>query len=224
MATRRSTATASDRSIPIPAACISSCPTTALQQDLRVTDVFQKAVGADWCTDTWAYRVETVLTEGQARYLQWQFQWASSTGGGAVDCSVDSPVLTAGFEAFLSSGVSFIRSEGRNATMSMNSAGDFLIQDANLQFDANTWVSSLQFSKFNPIININSNFSQNDPLMALGGRIENVTMIQDGYISATGDTLKGIVIGPNNPNVSIIGGSYTAPDYKAGSATSVRWA
>jgi hypothetical protein len=96
--------------------------------NLRVTDVFQSAVGSSFSNNVWAYNTEAVLTEGLRRYVQWLFQWADSNGGGCKRCTVRSPILTAGFEAFKSTGVQFVNCSGTNATMAMNAAGDFLIE------------------------------------------------------------------------------------------------
>jgi hypothetical protein len=51
--------------------------------------------------------------------------------------------------------------------------------------------------------------------VALGGTIRNVTIVQEGYLNARHDTLKGIVVNQNNPNIRIEGVAYYAPDYKA---------
>lgn len=183
-----------------------------LAQNLTVTDVFQDAVGTRYSNDTWAYHVDAHLTEGLARYIQWQFDWANSTGGGVVDSSVDSPILSNGFEAFQSSGTSFIGIHGTNASMAFNSAGGFLVKDAVLDVTPDSWVSDLAFHRNNPLININSNISHTDPLLGAGGQIINTTLVQEGYINSNGNLLPGISIGNDNQNIVVQGGIYISPE------------
>jgi hypothetical protein len=181
--------------------------------DLSVTDVFQKAVGTAFSNDVWANRIDNVMTDGLRTYLQWQFQWTDSSGGGCVDCSVTSPYLITGFEGFKSRDVQFIRPVGTNASMSMNAAGNFSIQDARLTVKSMSQHPDRAFSEFNPLININANIDQNHPYLALGGLIRNAVMIQEGYINPENDILRGIVINTSNPSIRIKCGSYQAPNY-----------
>jgi hypothetical protein len=183
--------------------------------DLNVTDVFQKAVGTAFSDGVWANRIKNVMTDGLRTYVQWQFQWTDSSGGGCVDCSVTSPYLIAGFEAFKSRDVQFIRPVGTNASMAMNSAGNFLIQDARLTVKSMSQHPDKAFSEYNPLININSNIDQKHPYLALGGTINNTTMIQEGYINANNDILRGIVVNAYNPSIRINGGFYQAPNYRS---------
>ncbi|QRK12095.1 hypothetical protein JQX13_19840 [Archangium violaceum] len=130
----------------------------------------------------WAERVDVVMTEGLKIYVQWMFQWADSSGGGCIDCTVGSPILLHGFEAFRSANVQFIRARGLNATFALNT------------------------------------YIQGDhPYLSQGGRIENLTMVQRGYINERHDSLMGININEKNANVTVVGGSYSAPDYWPGS-------
>jgi hypothetical protein len=183
--------------------------------DLNVTDVFQKAVGTAFSDGVWANRINNVMTDGLRTYVQWQFQWTDSSGGGCVDCSVTSPYLIAGFEAFKSRDVQFIRPVGTNATMAMNAAGNFSIQDARLIVKSMSQHPDRTFSEYNPLININSNINQKHPYLALGGTINNATMIQEGYINANNDILRGIVVNVHNPLIRINGGFYQAPNYRS---------
>src|SRR3954454_18298836 len=69
------------------------------------------------------------------------------------------------------------------------------------------------------MLQVNGNIDHNDPLTQLGGRIINATLVQDGYINANGDSLMGIAIEGGNPNVSVLGGSYRAPDIHSGTTS-----
>jgi hypothetical protein len=181
---------------------------------LRVTDVFQKAVGTAFSDNVWANQIENIMTDGLRVYVQWQFQWTDSVGGGCVDCTITSPTLIAGFEAFKSKDTQFVRPVGTNASIAMNSAGNFLIQDARLTVEAMSQHPDRAFSEYNPLININSNIDAAHPYLVLGGTINNATIIHEGYINANKDLLRGIVVNVNNPSISISGGLYQAPDYQ----------
>ena len=70
------------------------------------------------------------------------------------------------------------------------------------------------FSEYTPMFTVSNNI--NEPTyLAQGGRIENVTMLQTGYINSQNDLLNGIVINDENRNVVVKGGLYSAPDYAA---------
>jgi hypothetical protein len=155
------------------------------------------------------------MTDGLRTCVQWQFQWTDSVGGGCIDCSVTSPNLIAGFEAFKSKDIQFIRSVGANASFAMNSAGNFLIQDARLTITPMSQHPDKAFSEQNPLININSNIDPNNPYHALGGTVRNATLMQEGYINTSNDILRGIVINANNPNIRVEGGYYSAPNWAA---------
>jgi hypothetical protein len=129
------------------------------------------------------------------------------------DCEVDSEYLTAGFEGFRSDGIRFIRPVGRNASLSMNSTGNFVIQDARLIIQPRSQYNLESFHYQNPIVNINSNIQPPNPAMRMGGSIKNITITCEGYINSSNDLLRGIVINDNNPKVTIDGGVMTYPDY-----------
>ena len=180
---------------------------------VRVTDVFQKAVGADYCNDCWARDVDTLMTHGLRDYIQWIYQWADSVGGGCIDCSLTSVYLVAGFEAFKSRNVQFIRPFGINAIVAMNSSGEFLIEDGTFIIERMSQHPDRAFSAENPIIGINSNIG-NHPYLTLGGTIRDTLMRHEGYINRSKDILPGIVVNENNPNIVVEGGLYEAPDYR----------
>ena len=97
--------------------------------------------------------------------------FADGSGGGAVDCSVDSPKLTGAADCFRSDGTNIIRFVGRNATMSSNSSGNFLYDAPHITIEEDSQLSQLSFSFQNPIININSNIQPPSGAMILGGEI-----------------------------------------------------
>lgn len=182
-------------------------------QRLKVTNVFQKAVGAHACNDCWGQDVDALMTHGLRDYIQWMFLWSDSIGGGCIDCSIYSPNLIPGFEGFKSRDVQFIRPVGVNATFAMNSSGNFFIDSALLLVDEFSQHPDRAFSAANPMININSNIGYH-PYVELGGTIRNATMIQHGYINRNNDSLPGIVVNTLNVNVLVDGGVYEAPDYR----------
>lgn len=186
--------------------------------NVGVTDVFQKAVGAEFCNNCFAYRVQARMRDGLRKYVQWMFQWSDSIGGGCIDCSVESPFLLAGFEAFASKSVRFIRPIGVNAVVAMNSAGDFIIEDGLFIIEEGSQHEDRTFSEWNPIININANIGANE-FVSLGGRIVNTMMIHHGYINERNDLLGGIVVNRHNPNIIVEGGLYDAPGYAFPSKT-----
>jgi hypothetical protein len=189
-------------------------------RNVRVTDVFQRAIAVSSGVDNWAYDCEVVLTDPLRSYVQWMYQWADTINGGCVDCSIDSAYLTSGWESFKSTGVQFVRPTGRNASFSMNASNSWLIEDFDVVIEADSQFDD-GFSPSKPIIDINVNISGQD--VSLGGRIVNATMLQTDYVNAENDTLRGIVVGAGNPNITISGGIYTAPDYAAPSALFGAW-
>jgi hypothetical protein len=158
--------------------------------------------------------VQNIQKDPLRQYVQWQFQWSDSTGGGCEDCEVRSTYVIPGFSAFKSTRVSFIRPKSGNAIMSMNGSGGWLIEGADLRFTPNSLHPQGCVTPFHPIIEANTNTGITAQV-ALGGTIRHVTMVQEGYLNAKNDSLKGIVVNQNNPDIRIEGASYYAPDYKA---------
>jgi hypothetical protein len=197
-----------------------------LAENCRVTDAFMKSVGAAYARDCWARRVEVISTEAFQCYIQWLIQWSDSQLGGAEDCTIDSPYLTAGLEMFRSSGVIFRRISARNATFSSNSSGgNFLFEDCAIVIEPNSHLSNISFSTANPIINVNSNIRPPSPDMAVGGRIVRQAITVKGYINANNDNLIYCVINGDNPNITIEGtypdadhpkGFFRGPDWRRG--------
>jgi hypothetical protein len=185
-----------------------------------------KSVGAAYSHNCWARRVEVICTKGLQNYVQWLIQWSDSSLGGAEDCTINSPYLTAGLEMFRSSGVIFRRVNTRNATFSSNSSGGhFLFEDCAITIEANSQMSELSFSRYNPIFNVNSNIQPPNKDMALGGQILRQMIIVEGYINANHDNLIYCVINAENPNIIIEGtypdaenpkGFFSGPDWHVG--------
>ncbi len=185
--------------------------------DVRVIDVAQQAVGVSYADNVWARRVQNIQNDLLRQYVQWQFQWADTTGGGCEDCEVRSAYLISGFEAFKSANVQFIRPKGINAMFAMNGSGGWMIVDADLRFTADSLhpeSDRYSASPWHPVININTNIGVT-PQVGLGGTIRNATIIQAGYVSANNDSLKGIVVNDKNPDIRVEGAAYYAPDYNA---------
>jgi hypothetical protein len=169
-----------------------------------------------FANNVWARRVQNIQNDLLRQYVAWQFQWSDTTGGGCEDCEVRSTYIIPGFEAFKASDVKFIRLKGQNALLAMNASGGWLIEDANLVFTANSLhpeSDSHSASPHQPIINVNTNVGVTAQV-AKGGTIRNVKLIQKGYINKGNDSLRGIVVNENNPNIRIENAYYYAPDYR----------
>ncbi len=202
---------------------------------IRVTDVFMDGVAAQtdlvgapglYGSHVWAYNCEIVVTEPLLSYIQWMFQWVECTGGGCQDCNIDSIYLTAGYESFGGTGCHFIRCTARNASWSLNAAGAWVLDTPDITIETNSQYPAVEgfgpaFSSHNPLINVNTNAS--GPTVDLGGEVINPTMLQNGFINSDFDSLRGLVVGVDNPNVTVEGGIYTAPDYQSPSALFGPW-
>jgi hypothetical protein len=187
-----------------------------IARDLRVIDVAQQAVGVAFSNNVWARRVQNVQNDLMRQYVQWQFQWTDTTGGGCEDCEVVSKYILPGFEAFKATDVRFIRPKGLNALVAMNGAGGWTIEDGVFRFTAGSLhpdSDKLAASPFHGIINVNTGVGVT-PQVAKGGIIRDTIMVQDGYLNDRNDTLKGIVVNDQNRNVRIERVSYIAPDFK----------
>jgi hypothetical protein len=187
-------------------------------QDVRVVDVAQHALGSIYAEHVWGRRIENIQNDLMRQYVTWQFQWSDTTGGGCEDCEIRSTYLIPGFEAFRSADVQFIRAKGTNALFAMNGAGRWLIVDSELRITENSLAPEGAVTPFHPIIDITTNIGLT-PQATMGGTIRNVTMVQDGYVNASKDTLGGILIGENNPDIRVESSSYSAPDYTPGGIT-----
>ena len=181
-------------------------------KNLKLTDVFSPAAGASFSDDVWVENCHLTLTEGQRAYIQWSFLWSDSRGGGCTNSSLWSSELVHGFESAKSTGTQFLNCTSTNGIFSNNSAGNFLYRNIRIVVLPGSQPVDRSFSEYESMFNVGNNFGYTNYL-AQGGRIENVQMIQTGYINSDHDTLKGVSINENNPNVTVVGGSYSSPDY-----------
>jgi hypothetical protein len=189
-----------------------SASNDGVMRNVTVEDVFSYALGAQDSTNVWAYDSNVIIVDPLLVYIQWMYEWVASSGG-VQDCAIDSNYLLAGMESFNSSGpMRFVRPVLRNAAFSFNNAGDWTIEDPVITIEANAQFSSA-FASSGPIININSNFGTSN--VSSGGVITNPIILQQGYINASNDSLQAIVVNLTNPNITITGGTITAPDYAA---------
>jgi len=172
--------------------------------DLVIEDVFQKAVGVEHGKEVWARRCLNRMTDGLQDYIQWQFQWADSSGGGAEDCKVESPTLIPGFETFRSAGVVFRRPVSVNASFSCNSSGGWLIEAPTVTIGPG--VRRGAFSPQNPIFNINANIDKTGDLLRLGGKLVDPTVVCERYVDEANDQLRCIVINRECVGVTVSGG------------------
>ena len=187
-------------------------------QDVRVVDVAQGAVSVSNADNVWARRAQNIQNDLLRQYVAWQFQWADTTGGGCEDCEVRSTYVIPGFNSFKATRVSFVRPRGRNAIMSMNGSGSWLIEGADLRFTANSLHPQGYVTPFHPVIDANTNIGITSQV-SLGGTIRKITIVQEGYLNAKNDSLRGIVVNENNPQIRIEDAAYYAPDYKAPTAS-----
>jgi hypothetical protein len=187
-------------------------------EDIKVTDCFQYAMGTvSGAHHVWGRRIDSIHTAPLRTYIQWDFLWADCVGGGAVDCTVDADYLTPGFSMFRSQGVTFTNLSGRNCIYEANTCGNFLFEGCTTTIEALSQHSDgggyTAFHENNPVLSVNANIDPASSLLAFGGTIRNFSFVQEGRISADNDTLDGIVVNANNPNVLIEG---TYPDAETG--------
>jgi hypothetical protein len=193
----------------------------SLAQDIRVIDVAQQAVGVSFADNVWARRIENVQNDLLRQYVQWQFQWADTTGGGCDRCEVRSTYVIPGFEAFKSTGVQFLKPKGTNALMALNASGGWLIEDAFLRFTPNSLhpeSDRIAASPHHGVINVATNAGLLRQV-AMGGTIRRTIIVQEGYLNSNNDTLQGIIVNAENPNIRIENVAYYAPDFKAPSVS-----
>jgi hypothetical protein len=116
--------------------------------------------------------------------------------------------------------VQFLKTKGTNALMAMNSSGGWLIEDAVLRFTAKSLhpeSDQLAASPHHGAINVATN-AGNLPQIAMGGTIRRVIIWQEGYLNAKNDTIQGIIVNAENPDIRIENVAYYAPDYKSGTS------
>lgn len=182
-----------------------------IARDLTVTNPWLGAGAHN--SERCEFRRILVTTDGLHRYVSWMINWVNSTDCWSYDCEVRSKVLTAGFECFASNRCGHIRPTGLNAVCALNSAGACVLDSPRLTVTDHAQLSPLSFNKMESMININTNIPQNKGVS--GNTIRNAVLIQQGYINADNDTLKGITVSGASFDTVITGGFYAAPDYAA---------
>lgn len=180
--------------------------------NLKVTDPFTYGLQAGVSKNTWFYNCEVELTEGNFAYLGWLVHFYQSTGGGVKNCTVKSPFLTSGFEAFLSTGVQFIRPVSINGVIAQNNSGDFLLDHPVITITAKSLPQNNWFSVDAAVIDING--AMGTSFTHLGGKIINPSIKIEGYIDHYNNVLNGLAIREEAPYIKVNGGSYTAPHFK----------
>jgi hypothetical protein len=179
--------------------------------DTKSIDVFQGGVEVAFSGDISVYRHDAYLTVGLKCYIAWLIQGIDSNNGTFVDCTVTSNDLTQGIEWFRSTDVSIINYGGTNAVMSLNTVDRWTITSPTVTIESNSQRDEASFSNSNAILVVSDIIGGGS--VANGGTLTNPTFVQQGYINSDNDSLRGIIIDTLCPNVTVSGGSYTAPDY-----------
>jgi hypothetical protein len=167
-------------------------------RSVRAINCLSRPFSISFCTDCWQYDCEVVQTYPSLEYVQWAYEYADCVGGGAVDCVFSAPYITPAFEAFKSSGVSFIRCVPENGTFSINSSGNILLQDVSITIKADSsWDDLSQGSggasslfRNNPIVAFANNAG--GALSALGANVADISIVIEGPINAANNALKAI--------------------------------
>jgi hypothetical protein len=183
-------------------------------RNVSCVDVFRKAAWGEYANDLQVSGCDLTMNGPVRAYLEWWFGVSDSVNCVFTNCRIHSAYLIPGFEGFRSDGVKFIGCRSVNASFSMNSTGNFLIDSPIVTIKAGSQFGTT-FHVQNPIFNINSNIKPPNDAMLMGGLVRNVLLLCEGYINANNDSLRGIVIDGGNPNVSIDGGLMIYPDYAA---------
>jgi hypothetical protein len=181
-------------------------------RNVSCIDVFRKAAWGEYTNNLQVYDCDLIINEPFRGYLEWWFGVSDSANGTFNNCKIKSSYLISGFEGFRSNGVKFIECHSVNASFSMNSTGNFLIDRPEVIIKAGSQFNTA-FHVQNPIFNINSNIKPPNKAMSSGGIFRNVSLLCEGYINVNNDLLRGIVINADNPNVTIDGGMIAYPDY-----------
>lgn len=180
---------------------------TGTVKNVKMTDPWTNAVGTQSSNHVWAYDCD-VYAPGFKAYIQWMFQFADSTGGGARRCKVYGDKMVQGFEAFRSNDVEMSECGGTNCAVALNSPGNWLFRDFDITVQNNAGNEGWHPS--NPVVSINNNINPPASKIAEGGEWRNCNIIVEGSLGLgeTGVTaawINGIVVGPANPNIKITG-------------------
>lgn len=179
--------------------------TDSLVRNVQVIDPWQGGVIIDSSTDCWGELIDVRMTDGLAQYIQWLLHVADSTRGGFRNCTIYSPLMTAGLETFRSTGTIFKDIRMVNCGAAVNSSGDWLFDNVQTIIAAGVNPSNGSWSTSNPIFNINTNIQPPHADLSLGGTIRNPKIFQKGVIDDDDYNGIGIVINASNTNVTVEG-------------------
>jgi hypothetical protein len=164
-----------------------------------------------WGSDNIRFkRVKVELTEGQNSYSGWI---GVHFTGQSKNCSVDdvefsSPTIATAFESFSSTNTLFNNVKSTNGLLAMNSAGAWKVTNSKflIKPDARTWTGVST-----PVFDLNGQVS---PSFAdLGGMIDNVSIIQEGY--QFGVVLHSIYGRDNTPKIAVKNSTIKKPDVQS---------
>lgn len=197
---------------------------TAVDSEIRnckSVDGFLVCIATSYCTNTWARDCEIVHTTGFSRYTQWLLDFADQSGGGAERITLQSPALVPGIEQYRCTGTVFSDITGVNTLVSINACVDWLFENIDLRFEALcSDVTGFPTGENGIIVDINSNAGPT----AAGGIFRNFHIVQEGYVTAAGDVMRGFNLSGSVQDVTIqgvyplkpaptLGGYIEAPDY-----------
>jgi hypothetical protein len=153
----------------------------------------------------------------QRAYMQWQFNFSNCTDCVADGFEGDFLAATSAMEAFVSTGVSFRNIVVRNGVFSSNASTDVFLESMDFTIEAGcAGHPGGSFSVLNPVININTN-TGTPPSPQAPTRAFNISVIQEGYVDADDNILRGFVVNTQNENVSIFDSDFVSPDYSVSS-------
>jgi hypothetical protein len=168
----------------------------------------------------------------------WHILHSGCSDSWLVDCSSNSNHIHGGYELFQCSGGGIVRPLSRNGWISFNDCGSGYMcgaDQANLAAGGGTMRATLNAlvgtenypgSVFvgwsTPMISINT--SQNSTESQIGGTypsgykgiVQGVTMIVEDYTKNGNDTVVGIKINDNNPDIRVIGNTYIGKNFVTG--------
>jgi hypothetical protein len=166
-----------------------------------------------------------ISSVGLEGYVQWQYQWADTSFGGAWRCSVDCGVIEPCFEPFRSTSIYFKDCVGVNAQAALNTCGDVVFDNFQVTWEEGAGVTPSGINKYllvgDWLLNINANIDPSSALPRIPSWIRNLTFVQTGTPYGPSDMTPGqaIPISPTFertsnglPSVLISGGYPNVPN------------
>jgi hypothetical protein len=173
-----------------------------------------------------------VESAGLEMYVQWQYQWADTSFGGAWRCVADCGAIEPCFEPFRSMSIYFVDCSARNGQAAINTSGDVLFDNLQLTYEEGAGVTPAARSKYSLsgdwFFNINANIDQSSALIKAPCWVRNPFFVQQGtpygpsdktpakgiagnhgFVRATGDA--AVLISGCYPKVPV--GLLEAPGY-----------